>query len=173
MNTTDITAIVGASTGVAAILLSVFQEVRHHVEERPRLRLEARLVTPKTRKEQGVEPQLVVTVVNVGRRAVQLHSLGGHLVGGQHLPDWVYSDRLEEGQRVEILRPADSFDWDKLAGLYVTDSIDKRWPLSPRKFRKFLREARSDIRALQQRKEDVQKLLEEEAKGQQWPKEDK
>ncbi len=133
----DAVGLYGAAVATIMAILRWFEFRR----DRQSLRVSGRVVPhPSGRPEEP--PWVVVTVTNVGRRAVQLRNLGVVRASGQRVAvgsDIGVNPRLDEGQEVGVTaQPHDLFGEEAAVHtIYVEDTHGRAWAMPKRTFRKF------------------------------------
>jgi hypothetical protein len=140
----------GAAVATGMALLRWFEFRR----DRQSVRLTGRIVAHPSHKSEE-PPWVIVTVTNVGRRAVQLRDLGvvrtrrGRILIGS---DIGVHPRLNEGQEVGVTpRPEALFgEHVGVRTVYVEDTHGRAWEMPKRAFRRLREEYRAAVAAAEE-----------------------
>lgn len=140
----DPVAIVGALTGIGALVLSVFQELRHRRTDRADIRLKGLV-------EDG---SAWVIAVNAGRRSLRLKSMHMEMSDGTTLePSLIWSHDLfpkdlDENEDWYLDVGIDIFAEDKkpwITGFFLRDSLEGEWRLPSGEFLNLQGQAREAL----------------------------
>ena len=144
MTWTLVIAVWGALVGTTSLAWNIYTALR----DRGRLKVSAalgwvvsgpagrRYVVRATdarlagRTELGGPPQLIVSVVNHGRRPLTVATLGVRLASGKDLPEIVPNlpTELKEGEPVDlIVNELDGLVQRRILQVFVCDTLGRRW----------------------------------------------